>query len=988
MGADNAKDLLIDYNHKKYTNFTLNDDSDLILPAVSSVPWIGASGRCDIYKKESFPPKGSSQVCFISKNEKPHAVLWKTSPDKLKSAVRWGIVRTESITGKVISSLGKYRVSAHERIAKGMMSNTQDLKLRLVDLYQDRFEALQALESLANTNCTKDQYQFVLESYIVQLEVISRQLEARFNDSILNQLNTGAIDQLKKDLAADISRAKAYLQSLEEKDSLKSNNRARGVDSILEFVKRQMTYNLYELQGINQDLTYSNKRWFALTRGELNDYIEDARKEIDDHQADLRNAVTAKHHGLYSPDPEAKVCYDFSADDLTSERERQVLLAISFIEGWDKVENSHSAIPGITNGEYSEELSLITATNWQRHRNFITFLKSTAYFLLNTIKSVILPTHPWEEESWTNKNFHLYAKTLRDKAKPNNPLWFKPYYFLSSIAYAVIDIFKGIRTVGSQLIVKMPADIINDWNSSKKLLTYPQVIEQAEKEMAKIKDTEEARLKELLWDTIETSAPTSLLARSEYHLSAGEANDILTATIRGLNGFSSFFTHEIYAKDPVAGLLFTAAYAVGGAAIFAPTLSTAVLGSTYVAWFSNASYAMGSTPLAAAIAGGSSQAQITAAFWDLLMRGPNSTGANAVKQVLQDPLTIGAYIGAAYGLGYILANGIGHPIPWLSDTLKEDSGSVPETNYPILGGKLAIIAYELLASHGTHPYHPVEISYNGKELDAYPHIELTKDDKKIIARMATIFWLSQNASTLPKLNSNTLFNIAQQIDDLFPPEDAVSLKKILYPEKERSIAYQLFAIPFTYIPALLRLATAVIMSGVAWLVDNPKPFQPIKHASTALNHKITKDLSRLIVAGAGAVHLISNFASSLVKALAFTISMTIGRIAGLINWHPAHALHKGIAKVHVFFNTLGEFLYPVRAVKKVESAHFNHTFRATDDFYRRLLLKLSDQHEDLNKHIPGDEFGEGAFGFPIKFQSGKVERDESDDEIIGTTFSR
>lgn len=967
MGADNAKTLLAKYIDEKYTNFTLNDDSELTLPRVSSVPWISVSNRKDVYKKIKLP-HDDSHVCFISKNDEPYSFLWKTSPEKLKDGVRWGIVRTESITGKVISALGKYRIAAHERVIKGMMSNTQDLKLKLLDLYQDRFEALQELESLVNTNSSKEQYEFIINRYIERLTQISDELDDRFNNSILLKLHAGALIQIKKDLAQDIARANDYLHSLKDKQSLKSNNRARGNDSILEFVKRQMNYNLYELQGMNQDLTYSNKRWFALTRGELNDYIEDARKEIDDHQADPRNAVTAKHHGLYCTNLAAKVSYDFSMDDLTAERERQVLLGISFIEGWDKVENSHSSTPYVTSGEASENLSIITATNWQRHRNFKVFLKSTAYFFLNMIKGVFAETQPWEEEAWSDEqpNFHLFAKKLRQEAKPNQPLWFKPYYFIKSLTHVTVDIFKGIRTIGSQLVFRLPVDIFNDWASTNDLPDFDLVTKvAAERELEDIRKIEADSLNNLLGNLdykITTSAATSMLAQSEYRLTSGEANDILTAVVRGVDGFSSIFTHEIYAKDPFAGLLFTATYAVGGAAIFMPTASVALFGSAYVNWFTGFSYAMGSSKLAATIAGGSTQAQLAVMAWDLVLRGPNSVGANTAKQVLKNPITIIAYAAAAYGLGYVLANGIGHPIPWLSETIKEDSGKIPETNYPILGGKLAIALYELLATHEAHPYHPVKIRFNGTELDNYPEIQLSDSDKEIINRLRMVSWLTTNALDLPKLSSDNLNSIARHIDALFKPEEAAALKKILYPEKERSIAYQLFAIPLSYLPALLRLTSALIMSGVAGIMDKPHPLQPIKEAGGALGNKIAKDLNRLVIATVGVVHLSTNIASSLLKALIFALNMTVGRLAGLVNWHPAQTMHKGIAYVHVFFNKIGEFFYPARATKSVVDEHPNQAVKTVEETYRKFMSSLCDSHDDLKKEMSAKgDIHEGVF---------------------------
>ena len=292
-GAASAKELLKRHNKEFYKAYVLNDEvAPLALHAISSVPGVGASRRPDVYKKTITHKISQHHIKFITKNDHPHGFFWQTSAKTLKEAARWGIVKTHSITGKVIGKLGQYRVAAHGRIAKGMISNSQELKLRLLDLFQDRFEALQALESLVNKKNTFETYQKTLDIYIQRLEDIKLYLDIYFDKVDNSGIDETTRQQIRSDIDADISRTRSYLASLIGKASLHAHDSARGPHSIMEFVKDQMIYGLYELQGINQDMSYSNKRFFALTRGELNDFIEDARKEIDDHEADLCNSVT------------------------------------------------------------------------------------------------------------------------------------------------------------------------------------------------------------------------------------------------------------------------------------------------------------------------------------------------------------------------------------------------------------------------------------------------------------------------------------------------------------------------------------------------------------------------------------------------------------------------------------------------------------------------------------------------------------------------
>jgi len=223
MSAASAKILLNKSNQKRYREFTLNSDESISLTQLSSVPWVGASQRRDIYKKTQ-SNETNKHVKFITKNDHPHSFLWQTSPEQLKKGVRWGIIKTHSITGKVISTLGKYRVTAHERAAKGMVSNSQAVKLKLLDLFQDRFEALEAVESMVSKNNNSEDYQVILGQYIEKLRTIDSKLNEYFSDVNLSGLDDTSIDQIRADIHSDIDRAVSFLDSVRNESSLRSYN--------------------------------------------------------------------------------------------------------------------------------------------------------------------------------------------------------------------------------------------------------------------------------------------------------------------------------------------------------------------------------------------------------------------------------------------------------------------------------------------------------------------------------------------------------------------------------------------------------------------------------------------------------------------------------------------------------------------------------------------------------------------------------------------
>ncbi|MBA2651941.1 MAG: hypothetical protein H0U73_06735, partial [Tatlockia sp.] len=352
MKIDKADLIYKKYYNQHYRAFILSEAKELTLqaPAPTSTPWNALSSSKDLFTKETcFPDPSKGKVHFIKKNAKNHAVLWETKAETLKAGVRWGLVKAESITGQVISTLGHYRIIAHARIVeenKLMVSNTQAVKLALLDVYQDRFEFLQNLESLVNTHATKASFDAEIRRYKEKLEAYKKTIPEKFRGLHLEEegedahgpykgMNYGALtSKIIEDLDKDITLAEDYRTQLENQESSAKANRARGYYSILDFVKRQMHKNLYEFQGLNQDVVFAIG---ALSRGEMNDCIEDARDLIDKHKPDLRNAVTEKHHGLYGH-PDETIVYDFAKDELSPAEERRALMFISFIEGWDVVD--------------------------------------------------------------------------------------------------------------------------------------------------------------------------------------------------------------------------------------------------------------------------------------------------------------------------------------------------------------------------------------------------------------------------------------------------------------------------------------------------------------------------------------------------------------------------------------------------------------------------------------------------------------------------
>jgi hypothetical protein len=938
-GASSAKELLSRFDKARYKTFILNTDTELVLPEVSYTPGIGASKRNDVYKKIISHPQSDQHIKFIYKNDELHTLVWQTRAERLKKGVRWGIIKPQSITGKVISTLGNYRVTGCKRVAKGLISNTQVLKTSLLDLFQDRFEALEDLESLVNKNNTAGIYEAKINAYTIRLHQIRSRLNSYFNDvSPFSGLTPDLINRLDQDLQHDIQRAESYLKALKSAENLHPYNRARGTDSIVEFVKQQMVQGLYELQGVNQDITYSSQRDFALTRGELNDFIEDARKEIDDYQTDIRNAVTAKHHGQFASEG-SLVSYDFAEDSLSPERERDVMLAISFIEEWDKLDNKTLSV---YNESGSEKLRVISSPKWIQHKSFLIAVESFFFYIVNMFKSILVSTTPTELEAWENPQFHLVATELKKHSRLHEPMWKKPVNLLKSIFFAITDAFNGVHDFGSQLVIELPHNMRNNWNACNEVTPLAKLLKGAEHDLSLIKKEEQTRLDESLQACDSTAYPqnqspaTSQLATVEYNLSPGEQNDILTAMARGVTEFSTVFSHNLFAKDPVKGLVSSGAFAVGASALLMPALSTSIFGAAYVNWFTNFAYAMSSSKFSAVLAGGSAQAQLAATGWDALINGPGSNAVNNLYHLGEDPLTAAAYLATATGLGYFLVNGVaGYPIPWISAFLKEDLGTSPELSYPFIGAKTAILLYKVLKRNNNTDQFP-QLSTELMEM-AHDTEGMDSEERLKIERFILVSWLSVNADALPKLEHFTLLELSRHIEALFPKEQSDSLKKILYPETPRSIAFQFFSIPLTYIPATLRLLFSPVLTLFALIEGKSHPFAPMQREADNLFGKCKRDLSRLLVFSTYVASLVYTLVATPIKAIAYLITMAVGRVAGLFDIPLAHSVHKLFALCHIFFRNVGEYFYPARAIKDVTVAHPAHAMKEVEESYVAVL---------------------------------------------------
>lgn len=491
-----------------------------------------------------------------------------TTSQNLREMTRWGMIDTSSVTGKVISALGQYRLTTFsERISAGYISNRHHEKFAILDMMQDRFEALSRLESLVNQNTAYGELPDALlrlqEGLHLYMEDLKR-IKAKYG----NQANAfQTIDE-------DIARAQAYLANM-NKDNFIEHNRATGPYSILSFVRDTLILNLNEMQGLNKALTYTiGEKEFAGTSGDLNSCIVDAFQVVEQHDIDLHNAVLPGHHGRYGknthkqkepqdPAKEEVFAYNSIQHKLSKKNAQAALIAISFIEGMnelhfptqEEIAAGQQTSPYVINKHGRFSLRVVSATKWQTHSPIGSTVRTIGNFFVRIIGGFIdlaavvvtLPLNVFTSFEWIHRLLELthalatkefrvlesdYAEN--DKLRGNMPI-LAGYEFrdkarprLSSLVNkaakviinffdnTVVDSARGIRDVILQLTMKAAHTVLEFHAEGYEKRDFDAVFSDVQTEATKLTleiENRKAHVKKKQHDAMESAASQS---RNQY----------------------------------------------------------------------------------------------------------------------------------------------------------------------------------------------------------------------------------------------------------------------------------------------------------------------------------------------------------------------------------------------------------------------------------------------------------------------------------------
>lgn len=994
----NKKAILKEENRKQINYFPLSDRNTLTLQPTSHIPGRLYARTKMMLSKVEERLSTTSKLGFIynlddhrekigaeNKELRPNAdsFYWQTTQKQIQHAVDYGITEFSALTSKVIGAVGAYRLLVLERVYdNGIISNKYEHKEMLLRITQTRIRNLQGLERLTNAYdlgaSVDDNTKRILdtfEDYIVKMQQLQTDITTHL--TILTEFDRAANQTLVEQIHRDIEKAREYQRQLsaELQTNKLSKQRlenqalaATGPKSIVNFMKMRMIYALREAQAHNQNMTFSRKAK-SFSRGQFNSYCEDALKLVDAHQADHHNPTLPEHQGYYSTNENDAITLDYQRLGKNRRTTRQYLMAISNIEGADAIaQNADGHYVIISGDSITHNLKTTRFTAWDRQSERFYHPKRILSWGWNVLSGIVVGVIVDLPLGFilglAGVELVSISTKLRVEFNPvcENETWFKkfarkmdfPVLSLGSrvgkllgnlLRNTVWEMLKGVATTVKQASLHIGENLTTDYEIGHKGLPnekeiYATVLKDLDKLAAK-KSQIKKELKPLFTSSIEdsdkefgkikTSELISRYAAAPYELSPGEWNDLTNAVLNGIKSMVETITHEIHAKHPFAGLLFTTFYFLGGIIILSPkTLS--FMGTYYLRFSQAIAIATSKNTTLGATSSAFYQAELSSLIPEFIVDGRNSWIAKGLTSLEDEPSNMMIYAALAIGLGSLLTYGIN--IPYLSESIRNDLGTVPVIALAATGAKFGILLVELLKAEGDEndlnigakreklrlfitEHYKAQYQLTAEQIESgidvilsgqLPNATLTHA-KEEIQRLEFMMILQRQQELLPHLP----YRSKRLLVELVRKQDrhqfsAAAMSQLVFPEKQQSIFEVTVSTILLYFPILGRCLTTI----VTW---DKEPWR-------FLAEKIHKDLSRVANAISGKIiNGIAHHFRVVIRGLFdVVVNEVFARVEGFIR-NDAHSLSRGTYKVSSgvdsTYETAKEFLaQPVDALRK------------------------------------------------------------------------
>jgi hypothetical protein len=836
---------------------TLSIHTPSTIPGLSAIRPISA--KPTVFRKKVFVvPEAQSSLHIIEKDGTPHHFVWHANQKDIKRARHRGILpkhMTQSPLAQAISALGHYHQRVLYRIyERGIVSNKFREKKSLISMAQNILDALLPLERLPNTFVSIQEIQTHLDAVKTTLETLKNNLKLSKD---LETFDSKAQENIS-DYIDSLIQAIEHIDPKTQRDSLLQPT---GPNSLITFVKKWGMETVLKTQEINQNITYSRNAG-SFMRGDLNNACEDALKALRDYMASPHDPILPIHQGIVAMEENPTAMVDFSSvtdhHDVTA-----TLRSIAWIQADGK---------SLAKKIKDDEIKTTRFTKWMNNasntylpkRILASAAKITTGLLVGfcfdlpvgflvsilTLGTIKMPSLA----AWIGSKLHVDTGAPKDTlAEQYLKAIHVPEYSAGTrlghmignlIRNAVIDIVKGTWETISNFKLKGWDRLVADFRAGHwgKKYGEPEVqievldVLQTECEAKKTEITqlkEEIKIKQEAQWTNQSAAPanTPLQTTPPYHLDSGEWNDITNACFDGLKAFSDVFVHNVHAKHPFTGLVFTLSYLAGGLAILAPQY-VAFLSKHYIAFSEAIAKALAHGSSSAAIASGFTQAKLFSAAIEGACHGKDSWLTVGTLSFENNPSDIVTYTTLATLLGYAIAYQV--DIPWLSEEIQHEVTDVhvPVAGLAFAGAKVGVLLVDFLKTK----HAPETAPTVPNETSPVESASLTDEQKLNLRRLELLYLLGTHQESLPYLSRRQKQDIICTARHVFKGQPQAntlirSIAHLLDPEQPKSIALRTLTLVTDYIPLTLRC----VLSVFSW---SAQPWHELKD-------KVVKDVTRL-----------------------------------------------------------------------------------------------------------------------------------------------
>lgn len=855
------KQILKEILQERFEAFLYGSDSSYLAPSSSLLPSKLLSQTLSSYSKNS-QKVGNGAVDFINEADQTQFFIWRTHPTNIEKAVRYGLIKFDSLTSKILYSLGKYHRSVHNRAyQQGVISNKHELKMALLTLCQNNIKALEPLERLLNQYDPTIPPSENKKKLIKAINNYLKQIESNYKNIEINQDNFEKYDkdiyikwrQQHTHLQSQCLKIKNTLFSQTQPAQIKEHFQKEGINSLYLFIKQLSIINIRNTQEINQNISFSNVS-FSLRRGDLNSVCEDALKEINDDEIDYYNPVYKAHQGKYNQKNQ-QVAISFENTGQNIKELNEILMGICQVETQDKIskdsENNYQL-----NGNY---LTTTPYTQWKSQKE-TSFLKRTGIMIWNIFagifvgltidlilgliygimgkklealspKTQIETKNPLSEK---NHYHHIRENFILKKYSLINII----FYQLSTKIYNAYQDFKKSSNIKKRKsTLPLWPELYTDFNEERNILTANQLekiyqsINQLEATHLAVKSDIDNHLP--IQESIETNKTLNI--KQPFSLSNGEWLDISNAMLSSMVMGSDIFSHEIYNKNPFLGLIFCSAYAMASLSVLHP-VNVSFLPVNYIKFCNALSSALAKNKSAGAFSGASMQAQSSVAFLENILNGNASWIANAKKYIENDPATIVLSASLATSLGALIAYKLN--IPMVSQNLKNELGTIPYPSLAVAGGKGVFLLMNLLQEKNEPILYSSKTSIRNDNENRHKKINIDK--------LSFLMLLESKSYFLPHLSPVEKRNLLNHSKYLFNDNQLNrTVHSLLYPPTHQSVFMVTLKTMTNYVPLIIRCFLS--------------PFSGSDVPQDELNFKIRKDLARVYNATSKGLYGITNF---------------------------------------------------------------------------------------------------------------------------------